>query len=186
MDYQIVDLLAAGKAAHGQAAELLVAEFAEQYPDAWPTMESARQEVEECLTPDFLARGALAGDGALVGWIGGRPSYRGRVWQLHPLVVRHDHQGKGIGRELVLDLEGLVLARGANTPWVGADDTDRRTPLSGVDLYEDLPGRLAAFENPGGHQIGFYQRMGFVLTGVMPDANGAGKPDIFLAKRIGR
>ena len=186
MDDRIVDLRAAGAAAYEQAAELLVTEFAEQYPDAWPTIESARQEVEECLAPDYLARGAVGDDGALVGWIGGRPSYRGRVWELHPLVVRQDHQGMGIGSTLVRGLERLVLAVGAHTLWVGVDDTDDRTSLSGVDLYEDLPGKLAAFENHGGHQIAFYQRFGFVLTGVMPDSGGVGKPDIFLAKRIGR
>ena len=184
MDHRIVDLGAAGVAVHEQAAELLVAEFAEHYPDAWPTMEAAGQEVEECLAPDYRARGALGVDGSLVGWIGGRPSYRGRVWELHPLVVRHDHQGRGIGSTLVRDLERLVLATGAHTLWVGVDDTDDRTSLSGVDLYEDLPGKLAAFENRGGHQIAFYQRFGFVLTGVMPDADGVGKPDIFLAKRM--
>ena len=186
MDYRIVDLRAAGKAAHEQAAELLVAEFAEHYPDAWPTMESAREEVEECLSPDYLARGALGGDGALVGWIGGRPSYRGRVWELHPLVVRHDQQGQGIGSMLVRDLERLVLGTGAHTLWLGVDDSDDKTSLSGVDLYEDLPGKLAAFENHRGHQIAFYQRFGYVLVGVMPDSGGVGKPDIFLAKRTGR
>jgi len=26
--------------------------------------------------------------------------------------------------------------------------------------------------------------MGFVIVGVLPDANGFGKPDIFMAKRV--
>ena len=75
---------------------------------------------------------------------------------------------------------------GTSSGWSSRRDTDDRTSLSGVDLYEDLPGKLAAFENHGGHQIAFYQRFGYVLVGVMPDSGGVGKPDIFLAKRIGR
>jgi aminoglycoside 6'-N-acetyltransferase I len=35
-----------------------------------------------------------------------------------------------------------------------------------------------------GHPFGFYRRLGFVLVGVLPDANGPGRPDIFLAKRL--
>jgi len=31
----------------------------------------------------------------------------------------------------------------------------------------------------------FYQKLGFVIVGVMPDANSVGKPDIYLAKRVG-
>jgi aminoglycoside 6'-N-acetyltransferase I len=29
-----------------------------------------------------------------------------------------------------------------------------------------------------------YQKCGFLIVGVMPDANGPGKPDILMAKRI--
>jgi hypothetical protein len=31
---------------------------------------------------------------------------------------------------------------------------------------------------------GHYQKLGFVIVGVMPDANGPGKPDIYMAKRV--
>ena len=29
-----------------------------------------------------------------------------------------------------------------------------------------------------------YQKCGFVIVGVVPDANGPGKPDILMAKRV--
>jgi aminoglycoside 6'-N-acetyltransferase I len=32
----------------------------------------------------------------------------------------------------------------------------------------------------------FYRKLGFVIVGVVPDANGPGKPDILMAKRVGR
>ena len=31
----------------------------------------------------------------------------------------------------------------------------------------------------------FYQKLGFVVVGVLPDATGPGKPGIFLAKWVG-
>lgn len=34
------------------------------------------------------------------------------------------------------------------------------------------------------HPYEFYPKMGFAIVGVMPDANGIGKPDIFMAKRL--
>jgi len=36
-----------------------------------------------------------------------------------------------------------------------------------------------------GHVFGFYQKLGYVVVGAIPDANGFGKPDILMAKRIG-
>jgi len=35
-----------------------------------------------------------------------------------------------------------------------------------------------------GHPFEFYQKQGYVITGVVPDANGVGKPDILMSKRV--
>jgi aminoglycoside 6'-N-acetyltransferase I len=43
-----------------------------------------------------------------------------------------------------------------------------------------------ALENRRGHPFTFYRKQGFVLVGVIPDANGFGKPDILMAKRVAR
>jgi len=57
------------------------------------------------------------------------------------------------------------------------------TSFANADLYDDLPKRIQEY-NPGTHQTAFYLKLGFKIVGVMPDANGIGKPDIYLTKRL--
>ena len=82
------------------------------------------------------------------------------------------------------DFEDIVRKRGGLTIWVGADDEDNMTTLAGIDLYPNLLEHLAKIRNLRRHPYEFYQKLGFVISGVIPDANGRGKPDIFLAKRV--
>ena len=74
--------------------------------------------------------------------------------------------------------------RGGLTLWLGTDDEDNMTTLSGVNLYPDDFEHIAKIRNLRGHPYEFYQKCGFVIVGVVPDANGLGKPDIYMAKRI--
>jgi aminoglycoside 6'-N-acetyltransferase I len=90
-----------------------------------------------------------------------------------------------MGRALVADLERIAAARGAMTLIVGSDDEVGLTSLSGIELYPDPLEHLARLEDRGGHPFPFYAKCGFVVTGVVPDANGFGQPDIQMAKRIG-
>lgn len=166
------------------AATLLVDGFREHWPSAWPNMAEALEEVHEALEPDAICRVALDTSGALLGWIAGRASYA-RVWELHPLVVRPERQGQGVGRALVADLEAQVAARGGLTITLGSDDEAGLTSLSGIDLYPDPLRHLSALHNLRRHPYAFYLRCGFAIVGVIPDANGFGKPDILLAKRVG-
>ena len=110
----------------------------------------------------------------------------GNVWELHPLAVRPDYQRKGIGRALVTDLADRVRERGGHTIRVGTDDEDNMTTLGGMDLYPDVLEHLAKIRNLRGHPYEFYQKCGFVIVGVIPDANGPGKPDILMTKRVAR
>jgi len=183
---RIVDLLPDDGAAIQQAASLLSRVIREHSADAWPDMAEALEEVREFFGPDRISRVAVDEAGSVLGWIGGTPHYNGHVWELHPLVVQPDHQRQGIGRALVADLEALVRARGGLTLWVGTDDEDDRTTLSGTDLYPNPLEHLARIRNLRGHPYEFYQKVGFAIVGVMPDANGWGKPDIYMAKRIQR
>ena len=182
---RIVDLRPEDEARIRQAAALLVEGFHEQWPEAWPDIESAREEVRQALAPGRICRVALGEDGAVLGWIGGTPHYHGRVWELHPLVVRPDRQRQGIGRALVADLEARVRERGGLTVTLGTDDEDCSTSLCGVDLYSDVPGHIANARVVTRHPLDFYRKLGYSIVGVMPDANGWGRPDILMAKRVG-
>jgi aminoglycoside 6'-N-acetyltransferase I len=77
-----------------------------------------------------------------------------------------------------------VAARGGLTIRLGSDDEAAMTTLGGIDLYPDPWPHIAAIQNLRGHPYSFYQRCGFVIVGVVPDANGLGKPDIMMAKRV--
>lgn len=182
---QIQDLAVAFKAHKQviqQVADLLLANFAT--PDGWPTIESALLEVEESLAPERISRVALDDQGNVLGWIGGMQDYDGNVWELHPLVVSSRYRGQGIGRALVADLERIVASLGGLTVMLGCDDLDCGTSLGAVDLYPDLFARIQNIKNLKRHPYEFYQKIGYCIVGVVPDANGPGKPDILMAKRL--
>ncbi|MGE5643911.1 MAG: GNAT family N-acetyltransferase [Byssovorax cruenta] len=167
-----------------QAAQLLVDAFREHWPDAWPTVEAGRKEVQEMLEDERICRAAVDKQGNLLGIIGGIPGYDGHVWELHPLAVQQSRQGRGIGHALVEDFEEQVRSRDALTITLGSDDEDSMTSLADVNLFENLWEKIRDIRNFKNHPYEFYQKMGYVITGVVPDANGIGKPDILMAKSV--
>jgi aminoglycoside 6'-N-acetyltransferase I len=167
-----------------QVAELLVEGFKDTGSVDWTTLDSAIVEVRDSLGEDRISRIAIDERGNVLGWIGGIKKYNGNVWELHPLVVRRDCSGKGIGRALVEDFEKEVKIRGGITIYLGADDENKRTSLGGIDLYPDVLNHILQIRNLGDHPFEFYQKLGFIITGVIPDANGLGKPDIIMTKRV--
>ena len=163
---------------------MLVEGFAEHWPRAWPDLDTAMLTVEESLAPDRICRAAFTDGDDLAGWTSAEPLYGGNVWELNVIVVQPSHQRQGIGRVLLEDMEGQVAQRGGLTIWLGSDDEDGMTSLAGIDLYPDPLWHLARITNFKGHPYEFYRKMGFAIAGVLPDANGRGKPDIFLAKSV--
>src|SRR5512144_516888 len=101
-----------------RCAQLLVDEFRDTAPEAWPELGKARETVDECLAegPVLVAR-----DGDVVAWVGARPAYA-RVWELHPMVVARGSQRRGIGRALIAAIERVAATRGALTMTLGSDD----------------------------------------------------------------
>lgn len=147
--------------------------------------DEALEEVREALKPDKICLVARDEQGQIVGWVGAQYHY-GQVWELHPLAVDPAHQRHGIGRALVLALEKEVAAAGGYTLQLGTDDEFGGTNLFGQELYPDVLGAAQKMVSTNNHPFVFYQKLGFVVTGLIPDANGFGKPDIMMCKRVGR
>lgn len=151
-------------------------------PAAPPDLAEVRAEIDEFLENARTAFVALDGD-RVIGWIGAI-RHSPTLWELHPLVVHPDHQRRGIGTALVRRLEAEASAAGVCTIWLGADDDFGGTNLYGVDIYPDVLARLATIRETQGHPFTFYQRVGFSIVGVIPDAGGPGRPDILMARRV--
>lgn len=184
--WSIADLQSQDEATIREVAVLLVEGFAANSPGAWPDVESALEEVRASFGEDHLSRVALADDKQVLGWIGGISTYDSHVWELHPLVVRPGSQGRGIGRALVEDLETCVKKHGGLTMLLGTDDENHQTTLAEINLFPDVSTHITQIKNLKKHPYEFYQKLGYVIVGVIPDANGLGKPDILMAKSLVR
>jgi aminoglycoside 6'-N-acetyltransferase I len=182
--WKLVDLDLCSSDQRLQAAEVLLRAFQELAPEAWPDLETAVAEVNEARVRSCYARAALDHRSEVVGWIGALEVYDGHVWEIHPLAVHPNAQGCGIGSALMADLEEHARAKGVLTLYAGADDHIGATSLSGRDLYEALPASLDHVSARRPHPLDFYRGLGFSIVGVVPDANGPGRPDIFLAKSL--
>lgn len=162
-----------------QISKILIDTFGEKNEDDW------EQEIYESFDLDRISRVCIDEiTNEAIAWIGGISQYNGNVWELHPLVVKKEYRYKKIGSLLVKDFENQVKKRGGLTIWLGTDDEDNRTSLSNVNLYDDIYYHIKNIKNYKMHPYEFYQKMGFQIVGVMPDANGIGKPDIYMAKRV--
>lgn len=182
--YRIIDLPSDDNKLQEQAAQILFDGFQEHMPNACPDMQVARKQVAESLQKGWISRIAVDDEGLLLGWIGAIPDYNRRSWILSPVVVRREYRDQGIGRALVADLESLLQTPEGVTLYLGTDDEDGQTSLAGIDLYPNVLEHIAKIKNLDRHPYEFYQKVGFVIIGVVPDANGPGKPDILMAKRV--
>ncbi|HTX48627.1 MAG TPA: GNAT family N-acetyltransferase [Caulobacteraceae bacterium] len=145
----------------------------------------AEQEVARFFdNPDRFAIAALEGADP-IGWVGGVRDYPTSL-QLHPLVVDPPRHRRGVGRALVAALEARALGEGYLAMHLGSDDEAGGTNLFEVDAFPDPLAKLAAIApSPRGHAFFFYLKLGFTPVGIIPDANGFGRPDLLLSKRLG-
>ena len=180
---KIVDFAALAAARHAEAAAILRDALA-HLPSAYNAPGEAEAEVAlRCADDDWLGHAALEAE-RLVGWIGAIRTY-GHGWEIHPLVVAPDCQRRGVGSALLAALEARARNEGVLTLFLGSDDDYGGTNLFGRDLWPDVVGHGTATEATArGHALTFYRRHGYKIVGLLPDVNGAGRPDIMLAKRL--
>ena len=152
-------------------------------PDTWDKPGEAEAEIDTFFTNEDR-RAWVALDGRVVVGLIGRVHTHSHAWELHPLVVDPQHQRTGIGTRLVEHLESEAKAAGILTIWLGSDDTYGGTNLFGRDIFLDVLTAAANIEEASGHPFQFYQKLGYAVVGLLPDANGFGQPDILMGKRI--
>jgi len=167
-----------------KAAILLYDGFRENWPNAWPTLKAAEQEVLECVSPERVCFAAIDNNKELIGWISAINNYHGFTWELHPIVVDLKFRNRGVGRALVKNLEKEITKLGGNTIYLGTDDENNQTSLSNVDIYENTWDKINNIINYKKHPYEFYKKLGYKIVGIIPDANGLGKPDIIMAKKL--
>lgn len=178
----IVEFDALSKDELRRAADILRAAFANT-PSVFASAAAAEAEVQSFAAGAQRSAVAVREGSEVVGWIGWLEGYS-HSWEVHPLAVDPPFQRRGIGTLLMSELEHRARAAGMLTLWLGADDEYGGTNLSGIDLFPDVLRHAAAAQPVKAHPIGFYRKLGFVVVGVLPDANGFGKPDILMAKRL--
>ncbi|MFA5600423.1 MAG: GNAT family N-acetyltransferase [Phenylobacterium sp.] len=181
MGCSIVDMATLTEAQRAEAARILSeALHWTEYADP------AEAAVEVARTLEDPTRSGLAAveDGRVLGWIGVIETYS-HAWELHPLAVDPPRQRQGIGRTLIEALEAKVRAAGVITLYLGTDDENDGTNLYGRELFPGVLEAAERLEATNGHAFTFYRRCGYEVVGLVPHANGYGRPDIFMAKRIG-
>ena len=168
-----------------ELAHLTYLAFKAHAPNWLPSETDAKRQVLRATESDRISQVLLSPDATPIGWIGVIPIHHGRIWEIHPLAVSPTKQRQGYGSMLVREVERLASERGVLGLMAGTSDETGATPLYGIDLYQNPFAVLSKLTGAEHHPVTFWRKIGFTIVGVVPDAEGRGKPAISLAKRIG-
>jgi aminoglycoside 6'-N-acetyltransferase I len=146
-------------------------------------IKEATDEVYECIKDKNICIGIKV-EKKLIGWVGLRPMYE-KTWELHPMVIKKEFQKKGYGNILINELEKTAATNGIIGIVAGSDDETNSTSLSdktitGENIFEEIKN----IKNYKNHPYEFYEKCGYKIIGIIPNANGPQKPDIWLWKDI--
>jgi aminoglycoside 6'-N-acetyltransferase I len=127
---------------------------------------------------------ALNLNSEVCGLVAASPRAASAVLEVYPLAVDPPFQRRGVGRALLRALESAALRRGFTTLLLAVDDEIGQTSLAGRTLFPDPLAPMTRFIPPASHPSAFLKRLGFALTGVIPEAAGPGRPQLWFAKSI--
>ena len=183
MEYSFCDINESGETII-KAAQILYLTFTGGDENRWlKNSKDALDEVRECVEKPNICTGIKAGN-ELAGWAGIRPMYE-KTWELHPMVIKRECQGKGYGRALLGEMEMLARLNGLIGLVAGSDDETFSTSLSGKEITgENILEEIKNIKNHKNHPFEFYVKCGFAIVGIIPNANGPQKPDIWLWKDV--
>jgi aminoglycoside 6'-N-acetyltransferase I len=82
-------------------------------------------------------------------------------------------------------MEKIAQGKGIIGIFVGSDDETNKTSLSEKEITEEnIFEEIKNIKNYKDHPFEFYKKCGFIIVGIIPNANGSQKPDIWLWKDI--
>ena len=166
-----------------QAAKILL----EAFPTAgmWPDIDEkqALETLNECIADGNICLGIKI-NAKLIGWTGLRPMYE-KTWELQPMAICTEFQGKGYGKILLNEMERIAREKGIIGIFVGSDDETDKTSLSEKEITgENILEEIKNIKNYKNHPFEFYIKCGYSIVGIIPNANGPKKPDILLWKDL--
>ena len=166
-----------------QAEKMLLETFSKTNMWTNITEDKALETINECIKEENMCIGIEIGE-QLIGWVGLRPMYD-KTWELHPMVIKHEFQGKGYGKILLNELEKMAQKKGIIGIVAGSDDETNKTNLSENEITkENIFDKIKNIKKYKNHPYEFYQKCGYTIVGIIPNANGLNKPDIWLWKDI--
>lgn len=152
---------------------------------AFPTPEAALGELlDVSRTADAITFVALNLAGEVCGLASAAPYRASTMLRMQLLGVDPPFQRRGVGRALVRTVEDAAREAGMSTLVIALEDEAGLTSLSGRSLFPDPLAPMTKFVPPAAHPSIFLKRMGFALTGVLPEAAGPRRPELWFARSL--